>query len=463
MSARILVIEDDPSFGAMVQDALDVKGMASDLAGSAEEGLRLLATGRHELVLTDVMLPGMSGVEAIPRILAENPDALVIVMTGQSTREVAMEAIRLGAYDYFSKPFSLAELETVIRRALERRALQAETSALRRRLRDTPDDHGLVGQSEPMLRLKELVAKVAALDVTVLVTGESGTGKEVVSDAIHALSPRASGPFVKVNCAAIPENLLESELFGHEKGAFTGALTARKGKFELASKGTLLLDELGDMPLFLQPKLLRAVESKMIERLGAAAPMPVDVRIIAATHQDLPRLVEERAFRADLFYRLSIAQVRIPPLRERRDDIPLLAEHFIRRIHARTGCALRGLGRDGAAALMAESWPGNVRQLANAIERAAITAPGPQLTARDCALALGAAPTAAPAAPAVPKGMTLRQTLESVERTLILEALRQCRGVQKEAARLLGVSPTNLWNKLQKHNIPTHGDPGPEA
>ncbi|GFK95970.1 Transcriptional regulatory protein ZraR [Fundidesulfovibrio magnetotacticus] len=457
MSERILVIEDDPSLGAMIQDALDVKGLSSRLAGSAEEGLELLGSGSYELVLTDVMLPGMSGVEAIPRILAAQPGVDVIVMTGQSTREVALEAIRHGAYDYFSKPFSLAELETVIRRALERRALRDESRALRRRLRDTPDDHGLVGQSEPMLRLKELVAKVAALDVTVLVTGESGTGKEVVADAIHALSPRASGPFVKVNCAAIPENLLESELFGHEKGAFTGALTARKGKFELAAKGSLLLDELGDMPLFLQPKLLRAVESKMIERLGAPAPMPVDVRIIAATHQDLPRLVEERAFRADLFYRLSIAQIRIPPLRDRREDIPLLAEHFIRRLHARTGCALEGLSRDGAEALMAQPWPGNVRQLANAIERAAITAPGPLFTARDCLQALGQAPAATAQPPALRPGMNLRQTLEDVERGLILEALRQAGGVQKEAARLLGLSPTNLWNKLQKHGIPGHG------
>uniref|UniRef100_A0A7C4AI86 Sigma-54-dependent Fis family transcriptional regulator n=1 Tax=Fundidesulfovibrio putealis TaxID=270496 RepID=A0A7C4AI86_9BACT len=451
MSERILVIEDDPSFAAMVQDALETKGITADIAGSAEDGLRILARGGYDLVLTDVMLPGMTGVEAIPRIQQVHPGVDVIVMTGHSTREVAMEAIRLGAYDYFSKPFSLAEMETVVRRALERRTLKAEVDALRKRLTSQPEPHGLIGQSEPMLQLKELVRKVARLDTTVLITGESGTGKEVVADAIHALSPRANGPFIKVNCAAIPENLLESELFGYEKGAFTGAQGMRRGKFELAARGSLLLDEIGDMPLFLQPKLLRAVESKKIERLGADSPVDVDVRIIAATHQDLEKLVESRAFRADLYYRLGIATVRIPPLRERKEDIPQLAEHFIKRAQARTGSSLEGLGRDASELLMAYSWPGNVRQLANMLERASIMAHGPLLTADDCRQALNLSPGSA--TPTARKGMSLRKTLEHLERELILDALRQSGGVQKEAANLLGISPTNLWNKLRKHGI----------
>jgi len=462
MAENILVIEDDAAFREMLVEALTSKGFTVHSAGSVEEGLRLLGETPVDLVLTDVMLPGKSGIEAVSLIRDMAPATDVIVMTGYSTREKALEAVRRGAYDFFSKPFSLTELEIVMRRALERRGLRAELASLRTSLRQARGGPVIVGQSEGIRRVVELIHRVAGLDSTVLVTGESGTGKEVVSDAVHALSKRAAGPFIKVNCAAIPENLLESELFGHEKGAFTGALTLKKGKFELAQGGTLMLDELGDMPLFLQPKLLRAVEQRQIERVGGARPIDIDIRIIAATNQDLPRLVEEKAFRADLYYRLSVAVIRIPPLRERKEDLPLLVEHFLSRINVKLGMNLRGITREAMGLLYAHDWPGNVRQLANVLERAAIMSTGEVLEAghfrdafrvRTQAPGQGECPIPGGAAGGGEHVASLRQTLEDVERSMIETALARTHGVQKEAAALLGVSPKNLWNKIQKHGI----------
>ncbi len=461
MGENILVIEDDAAFREMLVEALTAKGFETQCAGSVEEGLQRLGEAPFDLVLTDVMLPGKSGIEAISLIRDMAPATDVIVMTGYSTREKALEAVRRGAYDFFSKPFSLTELEIVIRRAVERRGLRAELASLRTRLRAARGAPAIVGQSEGMRRVVELIHRVAGLDTTVLVTGESGTGKEVVSDAVHALSKRATGPFVKVNCAAIPENLLESELFGHEKGAFTGALALKKGKFELAQGGSLMLDELGDMPLFLQPKLLRAVEQKQIERVGGARPIDIDIRIIAATNQDLPQLVEEKRFRADLYYRLSVAVIRIPPLRERKEDLPLLVEHFLSRINVKLGLDLRGVTREAMGLLYAHDWPGNVRQLANVLERAAIMSTGEVLEAEHFRDAFQVRPRAAGQGDCLPGAVeaggghvaSLRQTLEDVERSMIESALAKKDGVQKDAAALLGISPKNLWNKLQKHGI----------
>ena len=397
MAEKILVIEDDPAFRAMLAEALEEKGYAGVLVGSAEEGVARIKKELFDLVITDVMLPGMSGIEALSLIKQADPALDVIVMTAHSTRESALEAVRRGAYDYFTKPFSLNEMEIVIRRALERRGLRAELSALKNSLSGSGRVPVIIGQSPAMLQLIEMVRRVAALDTTVLITGESGTGKEVVADAIQAYSKRAAERFIKVNCAAIPENLLESELFGHEKGAYTGAMSLKKGKFELAHKGTLLLDELGDMPLSLQPKLLRAVEQRVIERLGGASPLDIDVRIIAATNQELDKLIEEKKFRADLYYRLSVATVNLPPLRRRKEDLPLLTAHFLERINPRTGTDLRGLSREAMALLFDYDWPGNIRQLANVLERAAITSRGDVLTESDIRQAFESSPrTGAP-------------------------------------------------------------------
>uniref|UniRef100_I2PZL4 Response regulator with CheY-like receiver, AAA-type ATPase, and DNA-binding domains n=1 Tax=Desulfovibrio sp. U5L TaxID=596152 RepID=I2PZL4_9BACT len=453
MPARILVIEDDAAFRAMLCEALASKGYEPLGLGSAEEGVARARAEAFDLVLTDVMLPGMDGIEGLSRLKEASPGCDVIVMTGYATKEKALDAVRLGAYDFFAKPFSLAEMEVVIRRALERRSLIEELARLKSALAGGRGPN-IVGQSPVMRAVVDMVRRVAPLDSTVLITGESGAGKEVVADAVQAMSKRADTPFIKVNCAAIPESLLESELFGHEKGAFTGAVALKKGKFELADHGTIMLDEIGDMPLFLQPKLLRAVEQKQIERVGGTRPIDIDIRIIAATNQDLQTLVAEKKFRADLYYRLSVAAIPLPPLRDRKEDLPLLVGHFLERINPRIGVNLRGVSREGMQLLYACDWPGNVRQLANALERAAIVSTGDVLTASDVARALDGPARLEPAeAACVHEAGNLRDTLQDMERNMIVSALKKAGGVQKDAARLLGVSPKNLWNKIQKHGI----------
>ncbi len=514
MSGHILLIEDDTAFQSMLREALEERGHRVTTAGRAEDGIALLRGGGFDLVLSDVMLPGMSGVEAIPHLLSAAPGTDIIVMTAYSTRELALEAVKLGAYDVFSKPFSLKEMDIVIRRAMEKRRLQAEITALRDSLRRDGPASRIIGESRAIMEVKALIEKVAPLDTTVLIMGESGTGKELASDTIRALSPRAAAPFIKVNCAAIPEHLFENELFGHEKGAFTGAANSQPGKFELAQGGTLLLDEIGDMPLAIQPKLLRVVEQKQVERLGGRRPVSLDVRLIAATNQNLADRVREKAFREDLYYRLGVAVVHLPPLRSRKEDIPLLAQHVVRRLQGTLGLPVHGLTPAGVTALCAYDWPGNVRQLANVIERAAIAAEGP-IDAPDVDRALGRVPGAPPegattvsatghtfepddaagrsdseetnvsgqpiagqppadtasisagatsthafAAAALTGPIDLRETMRMVERNLLLDALRRAEGRQTEAAMLLGLTAKNLWAKLQKHGIkPRNGLP----
>jgi len=454
MQARILLIEDDAAFRGMIVEALRARGHEVTPVGRAEDGIDAARIGEFELILTDVKLPGMSGVEAIPRLREAAPGADIIVMTAYSAKETAVEAVRQGAYDFFSKPFSLSELDVVIRRALDKRRLQSEVTALRESLRSEGPAMRIIGDSGPMREVKALIERVAPLDTTVLVMGESGTGKELVSDTIRALSGRSGGPFVKVNCAAIPEHLFENELFGHEKGAFTGAANAQPGKFELAQGGTIMLDEIGEMPLAIQPKLLRAVEQKQVERLGARRPVDVDVRIIAATNQQLQERVKEKAFREDLYYRLSVAVVELPPLRRRKADIPVLADHFIRRINAAIGLPVKAITPDAVDALKKYDWPGNVRQLANTLERAAIHAGSETITARDVAAALGEKSKSPAEAIEPPDGaIDLRATLREVERNLIVGALTRAGNRQTEAAALLGLSPKNLWAKIKKHDI----------
>ncbi|EPR44152.1 two component, sigma54 specific, transcriptional regulator, Fis family [Desulfovibrio sp. X2] len=454
---RILIVDDDIAFQGMLREAVGEKGFAVDCAASAEEGIRTAASGVYNLILLDVRLPGMSGIEAIPHFREASPSTEIIIMTAYAEKDSAVQAIRRGAYDYFTKPFSLAEMEIVIRRALEKQRLQRQVRSLRRTLDKEGPLGRIIGQGEAMWRVKDLIERVAPLDSTVLVIGETGTGKELVADTVHALSARAEGPFVKVNCAAIPENLLESELFGHEKGAFTGALATRRGKFELASGGTILLDEIGDMPLHLQPKLLRAVELKQIERVGGSRPIACDVRIVAATNVDLAAQVKERKFREDLFYRLNVASIHLPPLRERKDDLPQLAEFFLTRLAAKLKTGLPRLSSQAMRALFDYDWPGNVRQLANVLERAAIFRHGEEISAEDIDFGYGGARSRDTAPAAVPMqvdpSLPLREAVTLYEKNLILSALRQAGGVQTEAAKLLGISAKNLWNKLQKHSI----------
>ncbi len=458
MAEKILVVDDDTQFRGMLVEALMAKGFDVSWCGSAEESVALVRSNDFDIVLHDVKLPGISGIEAIPLLKKADPLADIIIMTAHDSKNSGVEALKIGAYDYFSKPFSLSEMEVVIRRALEKRRLKAQVAVLKRTLGKEGPSGRIIGDSRAMRRVIKLVERVASIDTTVLISGETGTGKELISDTIHALSPRADKPFVKLNCAAIPENLLESELFGHEKGAFTGATSAKHGKFELAEGGTILLDEIGDMPLHLQPKLLRAVEQKQVERLGGSKPVSFDVRIVAATNQLLVDLVEEKTFRGDLYYRLNIAGIHIPPLRERKEDIPLLTEKFIKDINIKIGTQVEGVTL-GAAKLMHEyDWPGNVRQLANALERASIFCAGSRLDVDEIDLALQRSPrqpeTEQPPAQSAPNfSKSLKAQLQEHERMLIETALKQCQGVQTQTAKLLGISPKNLWNKLQKHNL----------
>ncbi|WP_147819686.1 sigma-54-dependent transcriptional regulator [Salidesulfovibrio onnuriiensis] len=455
MAVRILVVDDDQAFQGLLVDALTDKGYEVETAATAEEGIEKARNGSFDLALHDVKLPGMSGVDALPHLAEAAPGMDVIVMTGYATKGSGVEAMKRGAYDYFTKPFSMGEMDVVIRRALEKRKLQRELSTLRKNLRADSPLEALIGQSEAMMLVKERIERVAELDADVLVVGETGTGKELVSDTIHGLSSRVSGPFIKINCAAIPESLLESELFGHEKGAFTGAGAVKKGKFELAEGGTILLDEIGDMPIHLQPKLLRAVEQKQVERLGGISPISFDVRIIAATNQELEQRVRDGAFRSDLYYRLNVATIQLPPLRQRMDDLPLLAEHFIRRANRRLGTDILGIAPDAMAAMMAYDWPGNVRQLANAVERASIFCKGSHITRAEVDLAFSKAVQGGEETASVilDGETTLKQALQEYERAVISAALARTSGVQTEAAALLGVSPKNLWNKLQKHHL----------
>ncbi|WP_316897740.1 sigma-54 dependent transcriptional regulator [Pseudodesulfovibrio indicus] len=454
MAERILVVDDDRAFQGMLVEALADKGYEVDTAPSAEEGIKKAGAAEFDLILHDIQLPGMSGLEALRHLADVAPGVDVIVMTGYASKDSGVTAMQQGAYDYFEKPFSLREMEVVVRRALEKRRLQQELADLKRRGGSSPL-HNIIGQSAPMMAVKERIARVAELNADVLIMGETGTGKELVADTIHALSSRAKAPFVKINCAAIPENLIESELFGHEKGAFTGATSMKQGKFELAKSGSLMLDEIGDMPLHLQPKLLRAVEQKQAERVGGAKPIQYDVRIIAATNQELEERVRESEFRSDLYYRLNVATLILPPLRDRKSDLPQLAEFFLDRANRRLGTDIAGVSSEAMEIFFNYDWPGNVRQFANAVERAAIFCTSAMITPAEVDQAFSNARPVADSALFLPtgEGVPLKQALIDYEKALIESALRACGGTQTEAASALGVSAKNLWNKLRKHNI----------
>lgn len=454
VTERILVVDDDRAFQGMLVEALADKGYAVDTASTAEEGIKKAGGGNFDLILHDIKLPGMSGLEALPHLAEVAPGVDIIVMTGYSSKDSGVQAMQRGAYDYFTKPFSLSEMEVVVRRALEKRRLQKELFELKRSSSSSPLSK-IIGQAAPTMAVKERIARVAELNADVLILGETGTGKELVSDTIHALSSRANGPFIKINCAAIPENLLESELFGHEKGAFTGATAVKIGKFEQAKGGSILLDEIGDMPIHLQPKLLRAVEQKQAERVGGAKPINYDVRIIAATNQELEQRVEEGKFRSDLYYRLNVATLILPPLRDRKSDLPQLAEFFLDRANRRLGTDIIGISIEAMEIFFNYDWPGNVRQFANAVERAAIFCKSTMITPAEVDQAFSnAQPVEDTGFHVLPgTGLPLKKALMEYERALIENALRNADGIQTEASTKLGVSPKNLWNKLKKHQI----------
>ncbi len=453
MAEKILVVDDDRAFQGMLVEALTDKGYDVDTASTAEEGIKKAGAKSFDLILHDIKLPGMSGLDALPHLADVAPSVDVIVMTGYASKDSGVQAMQRGAYDYFTKPFSLVEMEVVVRRALEKRRLQIELAELKKSGTKSPLND-IIGQSAPMAAVKKRIARIAELNADVLILGETGTGKELMSDTIHNLSDRAKGPFVKINCAAIPENLIESELFGHEKGAFTGATSVKKGKFELAEGGTILLDEIGDMPIHLQPKLLRAVEQKQAERLGGSKPIKYNARIIAATNQELEQRVEEGKFRSDLYYRLNVATLILPPLRDRKSDLPQLSEFFLDRANRRLGTDISSISAEAMEIFFNYDWPGNVRQFANAVERAAIFCTTASITANEVDQAFSNKQPAEDASPALPDSdLPLKQALIQYEAYLIENALRRAGGTQTDAADNLGISAKNLWNKLKKHGI----------
>jgi two-component system nitrogen regulation response regulator GlnG len=468
MTERVLIVDDDESVRWVLKKALEKEGIQTVLAKDAHEGFRALDHDRIDLVLMDIRMPGMSGLDALDRLKQEGKDVAVVIMTAQATMQNAIEAMRRGAYDYITKPFDLNEVGLLVKKALEVRRLSQEVDTLRAEVREKYEG-GLVGHTPAMQEIYKTIGRVAESDATVLIHGESGTGKELVARAIHYHSKRAGRPFVAVNSAAIPSELLESELFGHEKGAFTGAVARKIGKFEAAAGGTLFLDEIGDMSMSLQGKLLRVLQEREFERVGGTDPIRTDVRVIAATHHNLEKMVRENRFREDLFYRLNVIQINIPPLRKRKEDILPLAEHFLLKHQSGMGGMKKAFTSETIKVLRAYDWPGNVRELENAVQRAVTLAQGDKIF-----------PDALPQQLFKPgQGITISfenfleeklsdlverlgglergdiydLVMQRVEKPLIALVLRKTDGNQVRAANLLGINRNTLRKKIKELGI----------
>jgi two-component system response regulator PilR (NtrC family) len=428
----------------------------------AEDGrtaIALLEKEPVELLISDVRMPDVSGVQVLAAAQRVNPEIIGIMVTAFASTETAVEALRLGAYDYLSKPFNVDELKLKVRKALERRHLQQENALLKRALQDSHQFSNIIGRSPGMQAVFQLIQTIAPTTSTVLVTGESGTGKELVARAIHFNSPRKDRPFVAVNCGALPETLLDSELFGHVRGAFTGADTNKKGLIEVAEKGTIFLDEIGEMSPLVQVKLLRVLQERKFRRLGGTEEIEADIRIIAATNRDLTKLVAEGKFREDLFYRINVIPVRLPPLRERPEDISLLAEHFLAKYAAQIGRKISGISPEAVRKLQSYSWPGNIRELENAVERAVALEAGPLIETASLPehVQAGEPPTTGSSngsEPPLPEsGFDLERHVADIEREYIAEALRRAGGVKSRAADLLGMSFRSFRYYMKKYNL----------
>jgi len=447
--ATILIIEDEAKMRRLLELNLGEDGFKTLSAADAESGLKLLASEPVHLVITDLKLPGMSGLELLHAVKSQNAALPVVVMTAFGSVETAVEAMKAGASDYVLKPFSLAEMKLVVHKELDVSRLREENRELRQALGEKYSHPNIVARSPKMQEVLATVERVAPTNSTILLGGESGVGKDLIARAIHEKSRRAHGPFVKLNSTAIPENLLESELFGYEKGAFTGANTSKPGKFELADKGTMFLDEIGDVPPATQVKLLRVLQEREFERLGGTRTIKVDVRLLAATNRDLRAALEEGTFREDLYYRLNVVPIDIPPLREHKEDIPDLVDLFLKRFCKDSGRELGGITPEAMNVLLHHHWPGNVRELQNVIERACALATGQQIDARDIHLDTTRPRAASAGDSFLPEGTTLDQW----EDEMIREALRRANGNKSQAARLLGLSRNALRYRLSKIGI----------
>jgi two-component system response regulator AtoC len=446
---HLLFVDDEPALRSLMAERLEERGFEVVQAESGEKAVEFLDQFAFDVVITDLRLPGMDGTRVIQTALARYPTIVGIVITGYGTVKDAVDAIKKGASDFIAKPFQFDELMHVLQKALEQRRLKSENAYLRSQLEERYQFGGILGRSRPMQALFQMLETVARSSSTILITGETGTGKEVVARAIHHNSPRRANRFVAINCSAIPETLLEAELFGHVRGAFTGAVGARQGRFEQAHKGTLFLDEVGTMSTALQMKLLRALQEREFERVGDNQTIKVDVRVIAATNSELAKMVSAGSFREDLYYRLNVIPIQLPPLRDRRDDIPLLVKHFLEKFSAGATVVSQGAMR----LLMAYPWPGNVRQLENAVERAVALGAGREnLDVADLPSEVQSMPQAA-AAPFVDfpdDGLNMPAYLATIERDLIQRALDRTRGNRNRAADLLRIKRTTLVEKLRR-------------
>jgi DNA-binding NtrC family response regulator len=459
----ILIVEDEAKMRRLLDLNLADEGYAVHAAADAEAGLNLIRQEKIDLVLTDLRLPGMDGLEFLQMVKRANARIPVVVMTAYGTVETAVEAMKAGAADYVLKPFPLEEIKLVVRKELDVHRLREENLSLREALGQRYQFKNIVARSPKMQEVLATVERVAPTNSTVLLGGESGTGKDLIARAIHQHSRRASGPFVKINCTAIPENLLESELFGYERGAFTGAVSSKPGKFELADKGSIFLDEIGDVLSPIQVKLLRVLQEREFERLGGTKTLRVDVRLVAATNRDLRAALEQGTFREDLYYRLNVVPINIPPLREHKDDIPYLVDHFIEHFARESGKPISGIVPGALKVLMDFHWPGNVRELENIIERAVALSDSATIDVGDIRLDLSPTRHASPMGtagagvdilPFPPDGMTLEQ----YEDEIIREALRRANGNKSQAARLLGLSRNALRYRLSKIGVPDEGE-----
>ena len=441
------MVDDEPTQLELVGGFLRKQGFEVAEAASGRAAVARFKQEPFDLVLTDQRMPDLSGLDVLETVRAASPDTAVVIMTAYGTIETAVSAVKAGAADYLAKPLNLDELLHRIHQIQDRRRLLTENRELRAALAERHRVEGIIGESGPMQEVLSVVRRVASSDATVLIRGESGTGKELIAKALHYASPRAASALVKVNCAALAESLLEAELFGHEKGAFTGAVAARKGRFELADGGSLFLDEIGDLPPHLQVKLLRVLQEREFERVGSSRPIKVDVRLLAATHRNLETLVREGRFRDDLYYRINVVTIQLPPLRERREDLPLLIDHFLRAFADKNGKRIRGLTREAREALLRYDYPGNVRELENLIERAVVLTRDDVVGLTDLPLTLD------PQAAEPETGPGLVAAVEGLERRMIREALAKADGIQTRAAELLGIGERVLRYKLKKYGL----------
>ena len=452
--ASILIVEDEPKMRRLLELQLAEEGFQARIAADAETGLQMLGKESFDVVVTDLKLPGMSGLEFLQAVKRINADLPVVIMTAFGTVESAVDAMKAGASDYVLKPFSLAELVLVVRKELASHQLRQENRDLREALGRRYEYKNIIAKSDKMQAVLALVERVAPTNSTVLIGGESGVGKDLVARAIHEHSQRAKGPFVKINSTAIPETLLESELFGYEKGAFSGATTSKPGKFEVANNGTLFLDEIGDVPAAIQVKLLRVLQDREFERLGGTRTLKVDVRLVAATNRDLRAALEEGTFREDLYYRLNVVAIDIPPLREHKEDIPALAQFFLEKFARESGKPSHNITPAAMKMLMDFHWPGNVRELQNVIERAITLSTGSTLDVADIHIDTARRAHVESGSAVLPEGVSMEQW----EEELLREALKRASGNKSQAARALGLSRNALRYRLSKMGVPDPPD-----